>query len=155
MLAHLVPYALTGPAAVAGGGHHHRIVRRPLGSAVRRINQQELAMARTLQSPSPSSLPNDMVAPWRRRLRPGGALLLGALDLALAWHERARQRRRLRDLDDCLLEDVGIGRAEADRECREPFWRPLWPRCRGMSGFRVPTNQTRSSESSLCRRALP
>ena len=56
-----------------------------------------------------------------------GAFLTGALALALAWHERARQRRRLMRLDNRALNDIGIRRDEAERECRSPFWRPFWP----------------------------
>ena len=56
-----------------------------------------------------------------------GAILMLALALALAWHERTRQRRRLMQLHDCVLDDIGVGRAEAERECRNPFWRPFWP----------------------------
>jgi uncharacterized protein YjiS (DUF1127 family) len=56
-----------------------------------------------------------------------GAILPRALALALAWHERARQRRRLMQLDNRALNDIGIRRDEAERECRSPFWRPFWP----------------------------
>ncbi len=45
-------------------------------------------------------------------------------DLIWQWHERARQRRALRALDDRLLSDIGIGRAEAEEEARRPFWLP-------------------------------
>jgi len=41
----------------------------------------------------------------------------------LEWQERARQRRHLARLDDRLLKDVGLGRAEAEAEYRKPFWR--------------------------------
>ena len=38
------------------------------------------------------------------------------------WHERARQRRRLMELDDRLLKDVGLTRADVARETSKPFW---------------------------------
>lgn len=38
------------------------------------------------------------------------------------WQVRARQRRDLLDLDDRLLRDIGINRAEAEREASKPFW---------------------------------
>lgn len=40
-----------------------------------------------------------------------------------AWQQRARQRRQLAGLDDWQLEDIGISRAEAQREAAKPFWR--------------------------------
>ncbi len=52
--------------------------------------------------------------PWRpRRL----------LALVLLWHERARQRDRLRQLDAHALRDIGITREEALQESWKPFWR--------------------------------
>ncbi|HEY5597934.1 MAG TPA: DUF1127 domain-containing protein [Kiloniellales bacterium] len=39
------------------------------------------------------------------------------------WIERSRQRHALADLDDRLLDDVGITRSEAAREIATPFWR--------------------------------
>ena len=36
--------------------------------------------------------------------------------------ERQRQRRRLRDLDDRLLADIGLTRQQADIEAGKPFW---------------------------------
>ena len=39
------------------------------------------------------------------------------------WARRRRQRLRLKDLDDRILKDIGVSRAEADREMRKPFWR--------------------------------
>ncbi|RAW08666.1 DUF1127 domain-containing protein [Halomonas elongata] len=44
----------------------------------------------------------------------------------LAWQrqwQRHYTRRRLRDLDARLLDDVGISAARAEHEARKPFWR--------------------------------
>jgi uncharacterized protein YjiS (DUF1127 family) len=41
----------------------------------------------------------------------------------LRWHELARQRRTLRTLDDRMLKDIGVTRADAEREASRPFWR--------------------------------
>jgi uncharacterized protein YjiS (DUF1127 family) len=41
----------------------------------------------------------------------------------LRWHQRARQRRQLGELNDHLLRDIGITRAEALAEAEQPFWR--------------------------------
>jgi len=38
------------------------------------------------------------------------------------WIDRSRQRRALANLDDRLLDDVGISRTEARREIAKPFW---------------------------------
>lgn len=42
---------------------------------------------------------------------------------AALWARRRQQRLRLKDLDDHVLKDIGVGRAEAVREARKPFWR--------------------------------
>src|SRR5258708_4935204 len=39
------------------------------------------------------------------------------------WLARARERNALSDLDDRLLDDIGLGREAAEREWRKPFWR--------------------------------
>ena len=36
--------------------------------------------------------------------------------------DRSRQRAQLSDLDERLLEDIGVTRAEAKREAEKPFW---------------------------------
>ena len=43
--------------------------------------------------------------------------------MLLTWIARARERNALGDLDDRLLDDIGVSRAAAEREGREPFWR--------------------------------
>jgi uncharacterized protein YjiS (DUF1127 family) len=49
---------------------------------------------------------------------------MGALiGMLLAWHERARQRRTLLTLDDCMLKDIGVSRTDAELEANKPFWR--------------------------------
>jgi uncharacterized protein YjiS (DUF1127 family) len=65
------------------------------------------------------------------RLRPGlGAWLLRAVELVLDWHEVARQRRALLGLDERLLKDIGITRADAVREASRRFWDPARERWR-------------------------
>jgi len=41
----------------------------------------------------------------------------------VAWQERARMRRGLAAMDDRLLRDIGLTRAQAHREYDKPFWR--------------------------------
>lgn len=55
---------------------------------------------------------------WRR-LRRG---VLSAATVLLQWQELARDRRRLQDLDDRMLKDIGISRADALHEASRPFW---------------------------------
>lgn len=45
------------------------------------------------------------------------------LDLLCLWQERANQRHALMRLDARMLRDIGISRAEAEREFHKPFWR--------------------------------
>jgi len=48
--------------------------------------------------------------------------LRGALRAMSAAGEVARQRARLLELDDHLLDDIGITRSEALRESMRPIW---------------------------------
>jgi uncharacterized protein YjiS (DUF1127 family) len=54
-----------------------------------------------------------------RPVRPLGR----ALDLLLTWIERYRQRRLLQAMSDHMLHDIGLSRADIDREIRKQFWR--------------------------------
>ncbi len=42
--------------------------------------------------------------------------------LVACWAERGAQRRRLRELDDHLLRDMGLTRADVEQEASKPFW---------------------------------
>ena len=44
-------------------------------------------------------------------------------DLLYGWQERARQRHTLAGLDDRLLRDMGLSRADIAQESAKPFWR--------------------------------
>jgi uncharacterized protein YjiS (DUF1127 family) len=46
-----------------------------------------------------------------------------AIRLLLCWQERAAQRRRLSELDDRALKDIGLSRADAAGESAKTFWR--------------------------------
>ncbi len=39
------------------------------------------------------------------------------------WIERSHQRRQLAKLDDRMLKDIGLSRADVNREISKPFWR--------------------------------
>lgn len=51
-----------------------------------------------------------------------GNSLLRALKTLHCWQERAEQRYRLATLDDRMLKDVGLSRADVDTETAKPFW---------------------------------
>lgn len=44
------------------------------------------------------------------------------IDTLLHWQQLAAQRRMLAGMNDHLLKDIGISRADAEREARRPFW---------------------------------
>ena len=50
-------------------------------------------------------------------------LVVLAWRVVMHWSDRARQRQALAELDERLLEDAGITRAQVAREIRKPFWR--------------------------------
>ncbi len=63
---------------------------------------------------------------WHGLRQSGDVAVRFALHLSSlldAWSERRRQRRALLELSDHMLKDIGIGRGEAYREGRKPFWR--------------------------------
>ncbi len=45
------------------------------------------------------------------------------LEATQPWHQRWQQRQALLRLDDHLLKDIGVSRAEADVEGTKPFWK--------------------------------
>ncbi len=52
-----------------------------------------------------------------------GGKLSSILLTLQAWQERGRQRHHLANLEDFVLQDMGLSRADALREARKPFWR--------------------------------
>ncbi|HVH74031.1 MAG TPA: DUF1127 domain-containing protein [Stellaceae bacterium] len=49
--------------------------------------------------------------------------MIRALATVREWRRRAKGRGELRRLDDRMLSDIGISRAEADFLSQIPFWR--------------------------------
>lgn len=50
---------------------------------------------------------------------------LGLLvDNLFTWQRRRADRLHLQSLDDHMLRDIGISRADVDAEVTKPFWRP-------------------------------
>ena len=58
-----------------------------------------------------------------RAARVGDQIASAAVSVLLEWRYRASQRDVLRSLDDRMLKDVGLSRADLERELRKPFWR--------------------------------
>jgi uncharacterized protein YjiS (DUF1127 family) len=46
------------------------------------------------------------------------------VQLLLIWRERAQQRRQLERLNDHMLRDIGLTRADVLAEASKPFWQP-------------------------------
>ena len=44
-------------------------------------------------------------------------------EIIIGWQERAASRAHLATLDDHMLRDVGLSRADVEREVSLPFWR--------------------------------
>lgn len=59
----------------------------------------------------------------QRRVSGAALWLRRTADLLLIWRERARQRRQLRSLNDHMLRDLGLTRADVMAESSKPFWR--------------------------------
>jgi uncharacterized protein YjiS (DUF1127 family) len=51
------------------------------------------------------------------------AAVTPAVDLFATWRRRATDRRRLQDLDDQMLRDIGLSRGDVEIEIKKPFWR--------------------------------
>src|SRR5262245_20037225 len=64
-----------------------------------------------------------------------GAWTAAAVSLLWRWHELASQRRALLALDERMLKDIGISRAEAEREASRPFWQGGFDRLDRQSSF--------------------
>ena len=50
-------------------------------------------------------------------------LIAAIVDRLLEWQERNRSRILLGRLDDRMLRDMGLSRADVDYEVGKPFWR--------------------------------
>ena len=50
-------------------------------------------------------------------------ILSGLIETMAVWIVRRRQRRALAELDEHLLNDVGLSPEQARREAAKPFWK--------------------------------
>jgi uncharacterized protein YjiS (DUF1127 family) len=51
------------------------------------------------------------------------SVLRKLIETMAVWIVRRRQRQALAELDDHLLDDVGLSREQAYREAARPFWK--------------------------------
>jgi uncharacterized protein YjiS (DUF1127 family) len=58
--------------------------------------------------------------PGRRR---GWRTAIRWADALVTWLERDCQRRALLKLDERMLRDIGLSRADVEQEAEKPFWR--------------------------------
>jgi uncharacterized protein YjiS (DUF1127 family) len=67
-----------------------------------------------------------MLVPAAKAVRPapaaGPGLAARLLATIFEWSARARERRALFRLDDHLLKDIGLSRADVAREADKHFW---------------------------------
>ncbi|HEX6119268.1 MAG TPA: DUF1127 domain-containing protein [Dongiaceae bacterium] len=45
------------------------------------------------------------------------------IEAPIAWLERMRERRQLAGLNDAMLKDIGVSRADVEHVVEKPFWR--------------------------------
>jgi uncharacterized protein YjiS (DUF1127 family) len=76
----------------------------------------------TMSSLSLQSAPRTVPAAGSRAAA-SYSVLVGVARAARSWIERCKQRRALAELDDRLLDDVGLSREQARGEIAKPFWR--------------------------------
>jgi uncharacterized protein YjiS (DUF1127 family) len=53
---------------------------------------------------------------------PVAAAVAGLVDRLFTWHQRSRDRLALGQLDEHMLHDIGLSRADVDHEVSKPFW---------------------------------
>ena len=72
------------------------------------------------------ALPVALMGPSRRRTETRHIALLTAIRRIVAairlWRGRARSRQQLRELGDCMLDDIGLRQEELGYEAAKPFW---------------------------------
>lgn len=60
----------------------------------------------------------------QQRWRGANSPAVRLLERLLSWSDRLRQRRQLLSMDDHLLKDIGLTRADIQSEAGKPFWLP-------------------------------
>ena len=62
---------------------------------------------------------------WRSAV---AGIAVSIVEYLRVWQVHARDRRMLENLDDHLLKDIGMTRADLDHELSKPFWTGFPPR---------------------------
>jgi uncharacterized protein YjiS (DUF1127 family) len=57
--------------------------------------------------------------------RANRAIFFDLVRLPAVWWRRTLDREHLAGLSDYLLKDIGLTRADVEREARQPFWWPI------------------------------
>jgi uncharacterized protein YjiS (DUF1127 family) len=77
-----------------------------------------------------SHLLSRQMSPDARRASVNSATLISPLKavmslyyLLVIWNSRWQERQHLRDLDEHILQDIGLSCDEVWQEARKPFWR--------------------------------
>ena len=66
------------------------------------------------------SSPSSFAVPGASRL---AAMAKHIVDQLATWRQRAADRQHLQTLDDGMLRDIGLSRADVETEISKPFWR--------------------------------
>lgn len=76
---------------------------------------------------SAATLSSALPLTWHGWLEDGKALIVSDVQALWAvlklWRARQHARRQLQDMDDRLLNDIGMTRKQVVAEARKPFWR--------------------------------
>jgi uncharacterized protein YjiS (DUF1127 family) len=70
------------------------------------------------------ALPVDVAAVIWFALRRLGFHFSRGVELLQLWSERKSQRYQLAELNEQMLRDIGLSRADVMAEATKPFWRP-------------------------------
>ncbi|PWC53036.1 DUF1127 domain-containing protein [Azospirillum sp. TSO22-1] len=67
--------------------------------------------------------PSIFLASLRAAVSVAAGTVLRIGEATQPWYDRWRQRQALMRLDDHLLKDIGVSRADAESEAIKPFWK--------------------------------
>ncbi|MDD3444068.1 MAG: DUF1127 domain-containing protein [Zavarzinia sp.] len=79
-------------------------------------------MTECIETNSPA-LPNAAAAAKTTGRASVWMLAARVLTVLLTWQRRAMERQSLRAMDDRMLRDIGLSRADLEGEATKPFWR--------------------------------